>query len=133
MSESKWKVGETYKLRDGREAVVLGEHEGRLFGRVKIRSSWTGSDWRADTGFWGDSSRDGVTSSCDLMPPPAPRVTRRVWVSIYPDGIASSSPSRETADHFSNPSRLACICIELDISEGYGLDKDQPAILVRAG
>ena len=133
MSECTWKVGETYKLRDGREAVVLGEHEGRLFGRVKIRSSWTGSDWRADTGFWGDSSRDGVTSSCDLMPPAGPRVKREMWVNAYETGFVTGHSSRAGADSANGFSRVACIRIELDIPEGYGVDKDQPPILVRAG
>ena len=133
MSESKWKVGGTYKLRDGSEAVVLGAHEGQLFGRVKIGSSWTASDWRADTGFWGTISREGVTSSCDLMPPPAPRGTLRLWLNIYPDGSASlSSLSRQTADSISNSSRIACISVNIVFPEGYGLDKDEPALLVRA-
>lgn len=133
MSESKWNVGETYKLRDGSEAVVLGEHKGRLFGRVKIGSRWTASDWRADTGFWGDSPLDGLTSSYDLMPPPAPRFTRTVWLNIYPDGDAYTSQSRQDSDCGRGHEAVACVCINIDIPEGYGLDKDQPPILVRAG
>ena len=129
MSECTWKVGETYKLRDGREAIVLGAHEGRLFGRSGSITGvgWVASDWCSDTGFWTNRQSD-----YDLMPPPASRVTRKVWLNVYPDG-AGLFLTRYAADCLSDGGRVACVCVDLDIADGYGLDKDQPAILVRAG
>ena len=127
---SKWKVGETYKLRDGREAIVLGAHEGRLFGRTRSITGvgWVASDWCSDTGSW--TSRQ---SCYDLMPPPAPRVTFTAWLNVYLDeGFLYAFGSRSAADN-GLVNRSACICIAIDVPEGYGLDKDEPAILVRAG
>jgi len=126
---SAFEIGE-HKTRSRQVAHVLARYDDLLIGVVHDGGYVWACRWFADT---GRTSLSNIEQPFDLMPPPAPRVTRRVWVSIYPDGIASSSPSRETADHFSNPSRLACICIAIDVPEGYGLIKDEPPILVRAG
>ena len=131
MSESKWKVGETYKLRNGSEAVILGVHEGRLFGRIQYPgvTEWISSDWYADTGSWLRELGGGY----DLMPPDAPRVTFTAWLNVYLDeGFLCAFGSRSAADN-GLVNRSACICIAIDVPEGYGLDKDEPAILVRAG
>lgn len=131
MSESKWKVGETYKLRDGGVAVILGEHEGRLFGRLLGQNlhQWLAHSWEAETG--GNAGVPG--GPYDLMPPPAPRVTFTAWLNVYLDeGFLYAFGSRSAADN-GLVNRSACICIAIDVPEGYGLDKDQPPILVRAG
>ena len=131
MSESKWKVGETYKLRNGQPAVILDLCDGRLFGRFfgQALCGWAALSWDAKTGEDGRSPGDRY----DLMPPPAPRIRRDAWVNIYPDGSGNLSSSRDVADRISNSSRIACIRIAIDVPRGYGLDNDEPPIVVRAG
>jgi hypothetical protein len=131
VSESKWKVGETYKMRNGGVAVILGEHEWRLFGRFfsPVALEWMCGIWTAQSG----TRYDCPIFDFDLMPPDAPRVKREMWVNAYEAGFVTGHSSRAGADSVNGFSRVACIRIELDIPEGYGVDKDQPPILVRAG
>ena len=50
-----------------------------------------------------------------------PRIQRKVWVNIYKDGVALVHRTRERADKFASPRRIACIEIEIDCEEGEGL------------
>jgi hypothetical protein len=135
VSESKWKVGETYKLRNGSVAVILDEHEGRLFGRFfsPVALEWMCGIWTAQSG----TRYDCPIFDFDLMPPPAPRVTQELWMNVYgDDGLVIVYNSRRAADYADKSiglGRHACISIALDVPVRYGLDKDQPPILVRAG
>ena len=132
MSKSPWQIGGTYKLRNGSAAVILDEHEGRLFGRF---FSPAALEWMC--GIW--TAQSGTRCDCqffdfDLMPPDAPRVTFTAWLNVYlAEGYLYAVGSRSAADCGPSENRSACIRIAIDVPEGYGLDKDQPPILVRAG
>ena len=130
MRESKWEAGRAYKTRSGNEARISEVHSGKLFGRVLIRGDWVASDWDSENGsFLG--SFDG--SRMNLMPPPAPRIKRALWLNVYGDDeVFASSLSRRCADQLADLGRIACVRIELDIPEGYGLDGDESPILARA-
>ncbi len=129
MIESKWKVGETCMTRCGRDAHVLALYEGFLVGVVRESFGICACRWHARTGRTGT---DGVEREYDLMPPIAPRIKRTLWLNIYAGEAILAHTGRDSADMAAGQRRTACIRIELDLPEGYGLATDRLPILVRA-
>lgn len=129
MSESKWKVGDTYKTRAGSDAHVLALYDGRLIGVAHGSGHTLACLWNPST---GRTRVDGVETAHDLLPPPAPRIKRTLWLNLYPDEDVLAHTGRDSADMGAGQHRTACVRIELDLPEGYGLATDMPPILARA-
>lgn len=53
-----------------------------------------------------------IDSDLDLVPVPK---KHKVWVNIYP---TTGNATREQADHYATPSRIACIPVEFTEGEG---------------
>lgn len=112
-----WKVGEKYKISNGKLAKVLITDGGGgypIIGVIFVGGCWVPKAW-SSTGL------SNVVGH-DLVPPEPVKHTR--WVNIYPT-IAYSNYhlSREAADGESTPLRIACI--QITFHEGEGLDNDQ--------
>lgn len=62
--------------------------------------------------------------SHDLINTP---VKRRItgWLNVYPDGEAYFNEHRDDADREADASRIACIHIDIEYTEGDGLDGAQ--------
>ena len=89
-----------YLTRDGNKARVYAADGGdqSLHGAILLNGKWYAHTWNAD-GSWASSP-----NPADLIPPKQVR-----WVNVYPEGFCES---RDVADRFADPSRIACIRIE---------------------
>jgi len=112
--ECVFKPGQTYKTRDGREAFVGYERNGRLFGDVN-----------GSTPCWWN--RDGETSNgmrgANLLPPAPPRIREKQWCNVYSHGcvvgFASLEGARDAADDSrTTPQRTAVPCLLIEIVDG---------------
>jgi len=66
-----------------------------------------------------ESGRNG-NDSMDLIPVPR-KVRVRGWLNVYSGGKAFYAETREAANHLANISRIACIEIDREVTEGEGL------------
>jgi len=113
MSECVFKPGQTYKTRDGREALIYcndapGPYSihGRLSGRI---ASWTPSG----------AAVVGSGGAPDLIPPAPPRIRERIWCNVYSNGPALH-PAKEIALGLVAPGvlRIAVPCMLIEIVDG---------------
>ena len=126
---SAFEIGE-HKTRSRQVAHVLARYDDLLIGVVHDGGYVWACRWFADT---GRTSLSNAEQPFDLMPPDAPRVAITAWLNVYlAEGYLYAVGSRSAADG-GLVNRSACICIAIDVPEGYGLIKDEPPILVRAG
>ena len=58
---------------------------------------------------------DGDPSGLDLINVPEKHVR---WVNFNPAGLASDYLTREDADQYANPTRIACVRVEFEDGEG---------------
>ena len=108
-----------YKTRDGREVRIYatdGCNGFRVHGAVYCKAAgWEHRAWFAD---------DGRHHSCTESPldliEVKPRIKREVWVNVYPNGVEAYS-TRHSADFNTEPPRIACVCLTIDVEEGTGL------------
>ena len=108
----------TYRTCDGREVRIyatdgLGSHP--VHGAVKNPDGWRQATWMAN-GYWAS-----VDTGSDLIEV-KPRIKREVWVNAYPDErLGQVFKTKEEADHYSAPHRIACVKLTIDCEEGEGL------------
>ena len=99
---------------------------------VRIYATDCGDDYPVHgatciSGLWYVRSwaKDGscvAGNECDLdLIEVKPRIKRTAWINVYASGEAAVHSSRECADEFASPRRIACIEIEIDCEEGEGL------------
>ena len=106
MTEKKWKIGEIYKTRSGKDAVIYAIHPNQKYavhGAIYEDGEWDMQTWQLN----GQYHSTNPKSSCDLMPPEPE--THVAYLNIYG---GSFHVTRETADRLSTPERTACIRIE---------------------
>jgi len=61
------------RTRDGREAEVFFEKEGKLYGRVRFQTIWQGSDWDLYGNF--SPSFPGICLDIHNIPPEPVKIT----------------------------------------------------------
>ena len=127
-------MGKQYETVDGRKVRIYctdgGEDDNLpVHGAVYIDGGWVAETWTAN-GKW--SGWADVASQYDLREV-RPRIRQTMHLNVYEEcfnnGAAYST--RISADDHVEDVRLACIAIDLDIPEGYGLDKDEAPVTVK--
>lgn len=119
MTDCPFKAGQTYRTRDGREALIYctdapGDHpiHGRVHGFPYAHS------WTAEGMCYSDFRfRD------DLVPPvpaPPPRIRGKYWCNVTREGHVIVWGSEESARQalFPEPIRVAVPCELVEIVEG---------------
>ena len=57
-----------------------------------------------------------------IQPPPAPKpFKRKFWVNIYPDCAVGAYDTKELANAWAEPARIACVRVVVEGHEGNGL------------
>ena len=104
-----------YQTRDGQKRRVLCvDAPGRL---PVIAISQSGQVYRYHND--GRSSDDDWDQPFDLVPV-TKRHKRTVWMNLGPE-IIGAYDTRQGADFFAHPERIACLKLDLDFAEGEGL------------
>ena len=117
MTEKKWKIGEIYKTRDGRNVIIYAIYPKQkygILGAVFDDGRWCPDTWTLNGAYYEEN---GDLDS-ELMPPEPETHVR--WVNVYSVGsggifrgaAGSFHVTRETADKQSSPDRKACIRIK---------------------
>ena len=110
----------TYRTRDGREVRIYATDGGGIYpihGAVRCDDEWTTESWAVD-GKWDRLNRSAGDNN-DLIEV-KPRIKREVWVNVYRNGVEAYS-TRHSADYNTEPSRIACVKLTIDVEEGEGL------------
>ncbi len=112
-------MSKKYKTRDGSDVRLYADDAGGRFpihGAVKRPDdTWARDAWTAD-GRWTWPGGEG----CDDLVEVKPRIKRRVWVLLYPDGTTNIANSERTAQALKTKA-IACIPVDIDCEEGEGL------------
>ena len=121
MTNPKWEIGPV-KLVDGSEGhidfVQPESKHYRYIGRAKDGSG----EWRSWQ--WSECGRAPYTTTGyakNLAPPPKKTVRVRCWLNVDACGVAGLFLDREDADRLSRVTRIACIEIDREVTEGEGL------------
>ena len=121
MSNPKWEIGPV-ELIGGREAIIDAINETqedfRYSGRVRgQRGIMVSTGWHANGRYaYGDTDHPH-----NLAPPPKKTVRVRCWLNVDACGVAGLFLDREDADRLSRVTRIACIEIDREVTEGEGL------------
>jgi hypothetical protein len=118
---NKWQIGPV-KLANGEDAFIDAINEGqedwRYTGRIRNSAGdWISAGWHAN----GRYMHAGKDHECNLAPPSKKTVRVRRWLNIDADGTFSSYKLRGEADTHCLSDRIACIEIDLEVTEGEGL------------
>jgi len=111
-------MGKKYRTRDGHEVRIYatdGISPSPIHGAFLTIDGWATCNW-TKTGakfLAGESFIDLIEVK--------PRIKHTVWINVYPDGCGKAQPSKNAADAYFNPTRLACVKVEIDCEEGEGL------------
>lgn len=111
-----------YRTRDGREVRIYaidGAQPYTVHGAVKRSDGkWHVSAWSPNGNYKLNSS---TYDDMDLIEV-KPRIQRRVWVNVYPNGVDGELYfTKEVADQQALTSRIACVHLTIDCEEGEGL------------
>ena len=107
-----------YKTRNGLPVRIYatdGGGEYPVHGAVLMHGVWSLEGWTIS-----GSVVIGNESPCDLIEV-KPRIQRTAWVNVYRNGVSGAHKTRESADQYASPNRIACIKIQIDCEEGEGL------------
>jgi hypothetical protein len=114
------RMDKTYRTRDGRLVRIYaldGGGKQPIHGSVKDEDgSWKPISWCSGGTQWGER----IKNDYDLIEV-KPRIKHTVWINVYPDGCGRAQSSKNAADAYFNPTRLACVKVEIDCEEGEGL------------
>jgi len=111
-----------YRTRDGREVRIYATGVGRRYlvqGAVRRNGRWVLRSWD-NLGH----IRIGDQSEYDLIEV-RPRIKRTVWLGLYSDNVVAYSDQKDAIDSDAvewPDVRLACVKVEIDCEEGFGLD-----------
>jgi hypothetical protein len=106
-----------YRTRDGREVRIYAVDGGGMHpvhGSIKTSDGWRSFTWPSDGHITCDEN-------CGDLIEVKPRIKHTVWINVYPDGCGKAQSSKNAADAYFNPTRLACVKVEIDCEEGEGL------------
>jgi hypothetical protein len=112
-----------YRTRDGREVRIYSTDTEHGFdgvhGATKAVHGWELTAW----GRNGMKDLSGLQKSRSDLVEVKPRIKRTVWFNVYPEpqGTTVGCLSKEAADRFQSPNRIACVKVEIDCEEGEGL------------
>jgi hypothetical protein len=112
-------MGKEYRTRDGYEVVILATNGRGLYsvvGQINDGVDWVHENWTAD----GTVFIDRRYSPRDLIEVKPVRVLEG-WFNADKAGVAGFFSSRENADQFACDSRIACLHIRQEYTEGDGL------------
>jgi hypothetical protein len=118
--ETKWQIGPV-KLANGFDAVInrfcekrkryIGEHTGRL-----------GGVYAAEWNIAGEHTISGIGDPLlNLAPPPKKTVRVQAWLNVDANSGWRFWHSKELAHAWAHANRIACVPIDITVTEGEGL------------
>ena len=112
----------TYRTRDGREVRILMTDGGDWgFPVIAAYKDADGRWWPLHITADGRHCADkAVQSALDLIEV-KPRIKREMWVNVYWHSIGVGMETKEVADSYARPDRIACVKLTIDCEEGEGL------------
>jgi hypothetical protein len=118
---NKWQIGPV-KLANGEEAFIDaindGQEDCRYTGRIRSHAGhWIACGWHAD----GRYMYAHTDHSCNLAPPPKKTVRLQGWLNADASGVFGFYDDREDADRLASVNRIACVPIDITVTEGEGL------------
>jgi len=122
---NKWQIGPV-KLANGEEARIdainEGQEECHYTGRIRNPSNvgryWIAAGWHAN----GRLMYAETDHPFNLAPPPKKTVRVQRWLNIDADGTVSLYKLRSEADTHCFSDRIACVEIDIEVTEGEGLE-----------
>ena len=109
MTETKWKIGEIYKTRDGRNVIIYAIYPKQkygILGAVFDDGRWCPDTWTLNGAYYEEN---GDLDS-ELMPHEPE--THVGWINIYGKEAGQFYSTREDSDKLALSNRTACIRIE---------------------
>jgi len=121
MSGVKWQIGPV-KLANGEEALIDAINEGqedfRYTGRIRgSGGEWIASGWHANGRYMYAHTDHGL----HLAPPPKKTVRVQAWLNVDANSGWRFWHSKELAHAWAHANRIACIPIDITVTEGDGL------------
>jgi hypothetical protein len=118
---SKWQIGPV-KLANGEEALIDAINEGqedyRYTGRIRGSSGgWIAAGWHANGRYMYAHTDHGL----NLAPPPKKTVRVQAWLNVDANSGWRFWHSKELAHAWAHANRIACVPIDITVTEGEGL------------
>lgn len=119
--ETKWQIGPV-KLANGEEAFIDAINEGqedyRYTGRVSGENGqWVACGWHANGEYMYAHTDHGL----NLASPPKKTVRVQAWLNVDANIGWRFWHSEEHAHAWAHASRIACVPIDITVTEGEGL------------
>jgi hypothetical protein len=119
--ETKWQIGPV-KLANREEAFIDAVNEGqedyRYTGRIRGSSGqWIAAGWHANGRYMYAHTDHGL----NLAPPPKKAVRVRAWLNVDGNSGWRFWHSKELAHAWAHANRIACVPIDITVTEGEGL------------
>ena len=121
-----------YETVDGHKVRIYCTDGGGRFpvhGAMLEGDTWNPVEWLADGKWLSKGSPPTIRDLREVRP----RIRQTMHLNVYGGCMKNGAThsSRLSADEMGTSYRLACIAIDLDIPEGYGLDKDEAPVTVK--
>jgi hypothetical protein len=118
---NKWQIGPV-KLANGEEAFIDAINEGqedwRYTGRARNHAGhWIACGWHANGRFMFA----GKDHERNLAPPPKKTVRVQAWLNVDGNSGWRFWHSKELAHAWAHANRIACVPIDITVTEGDGL------------
>jgi hypothetical protein len=125
MIEVKWDKGPV-KLANGKDAFIDAINEGqdanRYTGRVRSaeNNQWVAAAWHLNGRYAGDMFLES-NDLLNLAPPPKKTVRVKAWLNVDANGGWRFWHSKAHAEGWAHANRIACVPIDITVTEGEGL------------
>ena len=118
---NKWQIGPV-KLANKEEAFIDAINEGqeayRYIGRIRnFEGEWIAAGWHANGRYMYAHTDHGL----NLAPPPKKTVRVKAWLNVDVNGGWRFWHSEEHAHAWAHANRIACVPIDITVTEGDGL------------
>jgi hypothetical protein len=127
---NKWQIGPV-KLANEEEAFVDAINEGqedwRYVGRVQyLPGLWIACGWHASGRLMHASASNptmyaDTDHKCNLAPPPKKTVRVQAWLNVDANSGWRFWHSKAHAEGWAHANRIACVPIDITVTEGDGL------------
>ena len=122
---NKWQIGPV-KLANGGDAFIDAINEGqeanRYTGRVRSaeNNQWVAAAWHLNGRYAGDMFLES-NDLLNLAPPPKKTVRVKAWLNVDGNSGWRFWHSKELAHAWAHANRIACVPIDITVTEGEGL------------
>jgi hypothetical protein len=121
MTNHKWQIGPV-KLANGFDAVIhrFCEKRQRYIGEMQDDSGgWFAREW--DASGWYTYMCRTAEDPFNLAPPPKKTVRVQAWLNVDGNSGWRFWHSKELAHAWAHANRIACVPIDITVTEGEGL------------